>query len=239
MGIFGKSKNAGIPMANMGMMFPGINAPTVGANEEETKRMMEMYKNISVTPETKPTVIFNGNLPNINDKQGPMPNVPQPNPMVPQKTQMTRAPQAPQNKGGFDLGAMFGNIGKGILDNPALLAATVGTGLGLAGGLSPIQALGGGAIGANPILAQQQKDLEAAREQQTRLQMAAMQKPLIQSGPSTDDVLKLAKFYNVDKLDPFAAQQAMALLKNNQAFDVKKPGIFGKLFGQKDVIVSR
>lgn len=223
MGLFNKNRNVGIPMPNQGMMFPGINAPQVKASDEQIKALMSQYQNISTTPPTKDTVIFNGQMPqlmdtaNANEKRDLFSNRTRP---VPSQTS-----QVPAQDGGF-LGGV-GNFLGGIFSNPAAIAMATGTGLGLLSGqLSPIQSLGAGAQGANPILAQQQASLEAEKQRQVQLQMAALQKPLVQQGPSAEDLFKL---YGLDKsnLSPEQRQRAFGQILKGQTVQTERTGIFG------------
>lgn len=222
MGLFNKNQNVGIPMPNQGMMFPGINAPKVKPTDEQIKALMSQYQNVSTTVPTKDTVIFNGQQPqfgeqlNANENRDLFSNRTRPAPSVQNQSQA--------QDGGF-LGGV-GNFLGGILNNPAAIAMATGTGLGLLSGqLSPIQSLGAGAQGANPILAQQQASLEAEKERTARLQMTALQKPLVQQGPSAEEIFKL---YGLDKgnLSPQERELALGQIVKGQQVTVQpKRGI--------------
>lgn len=135
-------------------------------------------------------------------------------------------PQA-QPQGGFDLGGMLGGIAGGIgkaFQDPALLAMTVGTGLGLASGqLSPIQSLGAGAQGAQGILNQQREDELALRNKMWQMQLAKAQGG---QPTSIEDLLKQGKMLGLENEQ--LSNYTQGILNKQKFTGIQKKGqIFG------------
>lgn len=179
-----------------------------------------------LTPQQQALLTFGGGQAvGFDQPQNPVSLFPSANaaPGTPNKSVTT----APQTQGGFDLGGMLGGIAGGIgnaFKDPALLAGVVGTGLGLASGqLSPIQALGSGAMGAQGILNQQREDELALRNKMWQMQLAKAQGG---QPTSIEDLLKQGKMLGLENEQ--LSNYTQGILNKQKFTGIQKKGqIFG------------